>query len=293
MAQVRLDFTGDTQTLITQIAQVINKIGELNRSAADVYAMRGDMGMIGLQRQIQAANTELTNLKTQLQSLGSFDPASLQSRFSNLDTTIKSASASARVFQQNLSTMASTDPVTRQPAAMPDYSKAFVPAVEAISRTIDRVTGLDREMKSASASARVFGGSLRAASDADGINRVTAAQQRENQAIQDSIVRLNKQAAARAESVLYPADKAPQRIGSAFGDIEAEVGQKMKHGVMEADSAVTGLSHSFRHIIALFDEAARGQRGAFISSIGALIRDQQAVQGIIGALVSPWGMVAA
>src|SRR5215475_9063006 len=66
MPQVRIDLVGDANTLINQIGIVNRSIRELERSAADVYAMRGDAGMVGLQRNIETAKARLDELKTAL-----------------------------------------------------------------------------------------------------------------------------------------------------------------------------------------------------------------------------------
>lgn len=314
MPSIRFDFISDANTLIGQIGDVVRRINELQRSAADVYAMRGDAGMIGLQRQIVAANAELTNLKTELRSLGSSGvDRSLIDSLQGIGREFNSARASAAAFRQEFKTLGSgmlagadsyrdagrgiLTPGGGGSSPPPDYSaNLFGASGASVAELIAGTVGLDRALKSASESARVLERGLYSASDADGVRRVTAAYNAESTAIRRTTQELSMQEktardAARVEELLFPKDPPTQRMASAFGKIEGA--KNLKNDLAEVDGLLGKLAPSARHIVALFDEMMRGQRGAMTASVGALLRDQQAISGIISALVSPWGMVAA
>lgn len=68
----------------------------------------------------------------------------------------------------------------------------------------------------------------------------------------------------------------------------AEVNETVKVG----DQVLINYGQSGRHIIAIVDGLARGQRGQVFASFNALARDSGLLQTALQALAGPWGLVA-
>lgn len=71
------------------------------------------------------------------------------------------------------------------------------------------------------------------------------------------------------------------------------VGRAARAAHSAVEGAASGIGQSLRHVIALGDEAARGQRGAMAASAMALFRDSGALAATINALSGSWGVFAA
>jgi hypothetical protein len=332
MAQVRIDLIGSANSLIDQIGAVTTKIRDLQRSAADVYAMRGDAGMVGLTRQISAATAELSHLKDQFNQLTSSQGLGIVvSQVQDLDRTIKSASGSASVFKSSLGTMASLDDVARQRAALAaieadkkryfDQDTARMAAQaqaqkKALQDQSKELTAFYKQQEGLQKDQINFQQKVAPSSP---VNQQLVEQKRQYDAATTAAERLG-QTERRVQAETLAAAKAHQAERDALRDkitaaaqyasgsrvdlggydakrktFETLAGKAGGGGSPDPDagSKWEGLSHSLRHVIALFDEFQRGQRGAMTASIGALLRDQAAINGLIGALATPWGMVAA
>jgi hypothetical protein len=60
--------------------------------------------------------------------------------------------------------------------------------------------------------------------------------------------------------------------------------------LIEGTGCFLGLGGEVKHVVALYDEFARGARGSMISSICAMIRDSGGLSVAIGALVGTAGL---
>ena len=117
-----------------------------------------------------------------------------------------------------------------------------------------------------------------------------------------------QQMKALIEAAKGDAQKALQALGSVGGEFDKAIA-KLKGGSKDLFDTLKNLGKNLgdnlqndaRHIVAIFDEAMRGQRGAMIASISALGRDSGAldiaIKGV-GAtatwfVTSPMGLVAA
>lgn len=89
--------------------------------------------------------------------------------------------------------------------------------------------------------------------------------------------------ASRVEDLLFPKNAAENIHGYE---------RSFKELVENVDHGSNRMGQGMRHVIALFDEFQRGQRGAMTASATAFLRDTGLLQQGINALMTPWGAVA-
>lgn len=125
-----------------------------------------------------------------------------------------------------------------------------------------------------------------------GLDRQIAGIREEIQATRELIEQqeqLNRMIQANADAQARASRTGMSELSGKSAEDSARSFKTLSASVAEAE----GRFGSLRHVIAIFDEANRGQRGAMVASITAFVRDAHLFELAIENLASPWTAVAA
>lgn len=278
-------------------------VASINR---EIEAVKGRITAINVE--IAARKQQIETVTTSVASLQQADTATVKFRstleginvaFGLNDRAIKSASDSARILATSLSAAADADErlriesqlttsqLTQRDLILKNLAQSKAGRSGAVElplagrvvdtrtagyrQAVDELLGVNHAFDKASASAAVF---AKAEASVAEKAMVAAEAQRSAALAASNLAEANARAAVASFSG-RPTGPMPPPIPTATAAVAASgrAGTASVAGLASATSGTAALNREARHAVALFDEMARGQRGAMFSTIGAAARD--------------------